>query len=470
VTLNVTYDDTEALGRVQLTFSGYASVADYALVERSLDLVTWETVRGGETVPLSGGAGHIDDYEYAAGVLNHYRVTAVDTSLPTFVSAGTGATGNNASVSPGLPAGVADGNLMVLSASIRNSATGTVNTPAGWSLMTSYGNVSVFGRYRVTGDTAPTVTFAGGAAGDDTIARIVAFTNADIVPLVVSPQLNASAQDIATPATTTPDTGRPTIATFVGWKQDDWTSIGPRGSFTHAWDTVATAGNDAGMTYDYRIEASGSLVWPTASAAVTGGAAAISRAIMMVLGSRSFTNQETGSITPVMLSHRLKNPSRPSLNVKIEVVSRSPITRRARTGTFDVLNRTLPVAVTDVQSSQEFTIELDVFGTSSAADMDKRLASGEPLFLQARTPTGHLPTMYFVCKDVEQRQDVVGSDSITFTVPMTEVAKPGSAIYGDTTIWNDVVSDFATWSAVLAAEPTWADLIDRISDTEVIVP
>jgi hypothetical protein len=73
--------------------------------------------------------------------------------------------------------------------------------------------------------------------------------------------------------------------------------------------------------------------------------------------------------------------------------------------------------------------------------------------------------------DIDLAQDAKGSQSMTYRLPMTEVARPGLAIFGDTYIWSDVVTDYATWSAILA-EPvaTWADLIDKVGTSEVIVP
>ena len=102
----------------------------------------------------------------------------------TYLGAGTYAAGNNASVTPGLPAGLLNGDLLVLCTSIRD-AVGSANTPAGWTL--AYSGVSagaaagyqkVFYRAYATGVTAPTVTFTGGGSNDTTQAIILAFRDA----------------------------------------------------------------------------------------------------------------------------------------------------------------------------------------------------------------------------------------------------------------------------------------------------
>lgn len=69
--INVTLDPV--LSRVRIAGTGLA--AGPALFERSLDGgLTWTTVRGGEAVTVSGGNATWDDYEFAPGVVNTYRI------------------------------------------------------------------------------------------------------------------------------------------------------------------------------------------------------------------------------------------------------------------------------------------------------------------------------------------------------------------------------------------------------------
>lgn len=76
MTLTVTYADD--LARVRLAVTGAPPAADYARIERSRNAITWTTVRGGDTVALTGGAGNLDDYEFTANTTNIYRATYVD--------------------------------------------------------------------------------------------------------------------------------------------------------------------------------------------------------------------------------------------------------------------------------------------------------------------------------------------------------------------------------------------------------
>ena len=227
------------------------------------------------------------------------RVTAVTTDTPAFVAAGTLSTANNASVTPGIPAGLTGGELMILQASIRSSGTGTITTPTGWTRIggNAGANHMIFGRHYVNGDAAPTVAFTGGAAGDDTLGRIMAFTNLTMqhggAPLAGSAgkqaptfmsKINGSAQNIAYDALYV---ARGKGVTFIfGWKQDDWTvgsGVATPSGFTEAWEDSTTTGNDAGQTAQYRIEGTTPANVAAGSLVISGGAAAISRALLLSL-------------------------------------------------------------------------------------------------------------------------------------------------------------------------------------------
>lgn len=214
------------------------------------------------------------------------RVTGMVTDTPTFVAAGTIATGNNASVAPGIPAGMAAGGLMLLWATIRNSGTGTVNVPTGWTSLVNFGNTRLMYRYWVSGDAAPTVTFTGGVANADTMARIFGFSNLShgiatypkSAPAAIT-SLNSSAQNMAYSNFILPS-NRTGVSLIFAWKQDDWTGVAPPTGFTEMGDNATTTGDDAGIAAYYDLtgvtEAAGSLV-------VTGGASAISRTVALHL-------------------------------------------------------------------------------------------------------------------------------------------------------------------------------------------
>lgn len=202
----------------------------------------------------------------------------------TYVGAGTSATGNNASATPVKHASTADGDLMLVFASIRNSGTGTPNAPAGWSTLATSGNISVFGRFFTTGYTIPAFTFTGGAANADTIAQTI--TLRGVEPRLndavgaIGGQLNSSAQNIAYPTFDVPGDAHAVI--LHAWKQDDWTSVSTPAGFNAGPTTSTTTGDDAAQAIFYAIEVAEFDI-PSSSVTVTGGASAISRIIWVAL-------------------------------------------------------------------------------------------------------------------------------------------------------------------------------------------
>lgn len=200
----------------------------------------------------------------------------------TFVGVGTTATGNNASVTPVAHASTQPGDVVLLFASIRNSGTGTVDDNPFWTWWISgSANAKVYGKVWQVGDVIPAVTFTGGAANADTIAQVLTFRGVEAyrTDLAVE-QLNASAQNANYPALDVPGDGHAVIL-FV-WKQDDNTGAGTPAGFTALANTSVTAGDDASQIIRYQIQTTEADL-SSGTLTVTGGAAAISRAIVVAL-------------------------------------------------------------------------------------------------------------------------------------------------------------------------------------------
>lgn len=203
----------------------------------------------------------------------------------TYVSTSNATAGDNTSVSPPLPTGWQAGDAHYLFASIRNSGTGTVDDLTGWTTLHTYGNVKVMGRIAQAADAAPTVTFTGGVAGATTLAQIVGARGATL-DVAVAQQLNGSAQDIAYPGLTVPDAG--SFVLIFGWKQDDSGSISTPAGFTAANSLISTTGDDALQTLRYQIQTTATNI-SSGTLTVTGGAAAISRALVLAFSPPTLT-------------------------------------------------------------------------------------------------------------------------------------------------------------------------------------
>jgi len=241
-----------------------------------------------------GPAWSVDEVPYlvvAGG--NAMRVDTVLTATPAFIAAGAADHDVNAALTPALPAGITPdvGQLLLCVAAIRNSGTGTVDEPDGWETIVSFGNVALFGRYYVTGDSAPTVEFTGGAAGADTSAQVCAFSGLSMglaggtpardtkINPTVATLLNSSAQNVAYPALRVFRNGG--VVLYLGWKQDDWTSVTSPGD-AEIGEPDTTGGDDQGLVWSYDIYTTAADV-AAGSFTVTGGANAISRGITLAL-------------------------------------------------------------------------------------------------------------------------------------------------------------------------------------------
>lgn len=194
---------------------------------------------------------------------------AVVSKTVSFVGANAGVSGNNASLSPTIHASATTGDLMLICAGIR---TGAPATPAGWTLINDAGNAKLFGKMHSGSESTPTVTFSGGAAGDDTIAQLAVFRGIDLTTTRTGTNTsNASAQNITYTGFTSPVGA--SLAIMYGFKNDDWTSVATLGSAQEIGETVSTVGNDAGLVWDYIIN-QGTFTKVATGFVVTGGAAA----------------------------------------------------------------------------------------------------------------------------------------------------------------------------------------------------
>lgn len=176
------------------------------------------------------------------------------------------------------------------------------------------------------------------------------------------------------------------------------------------------------------------------------------------------------SITQDLTQVWLKVPAAPYLNRPVVVADRSAVTRRSRSGLFDVVGRSLPVMVGDVASGIAFTVQLQTDTAAAEGDLDYLFASGEVVFLQLPSTVNYLPGGYFAVGDASREPVNKVSSLRVWTVPLTEVAAPGPAVVGSTYTCAAVLADYATVTAMIAANATIAVLLDRTaSPVDVIV-
>lgn len=223
------------------------------------------------------------------------------------VATGTASHGNGSSVTPSLPAGLAAGHQMFMLVACRNTAV-TINTPAGWSFIGNVGsaNIRFYARTATSSESAPTVTFNGAVAGDDTSGQIVAFEGVsnDFI-MASSNQSNASAQDIDYPSLTLVGIDGETdqcLLILCGWKQDNWTSVAVPSGWTEIGEPSTATGNDQGIYWAWRRQL-GRADIQAGSLVVTGGAAAISRSRLIAYAGYQTDTVSARSVNGVEKSH-----------------------------------------------------------------------------------------------------------------------------------------------------------------------
>lgn len=239
--------------------------------------------------------------------------TAMATATPAFIAAGTAATANNASTTPALPAGITVDAAQLLVIACETDL-GTINTPSGWTLLgtkaAASGTLAIFGRYYVTGVTAPAVTYAGGAAGTINIAQMAAWSgvslrldDGDYLSTQASPQTasNGSAANITTPALSVRRDN--TVVIIAGQRSEDWVSVATLSGFTEIGEPDDGTGNRAGLVWDYQIQTTATDISAT-SFVVTGGVSGSGMSIALALRPLQ-TATVTRSVNGVSASHAL---------------------------------------------------------------------------------------------------------------------------------------------------------------------
>lgn len=268
----------------------------------SMSLATGITRYQYQAIPrFTTDAGHYPTVMKVGG--EHFTVTSMAAATTiTYVAAGTAAHADDASVVPGLPAGMAAGDLMVLFAAARN--TGISTPPAGWSsVLIPEVDFNLLVRVHSGSESAPTVTFASGGAGNTTSAQIAAFRGSFSIPGTVVRSLgveNASGQDIAYRGMRVPKEHSGCVILWLGRKRDNWTSV--TGPGTEIGEPSTALGSNQGLVWAYQIQTT-----PTdiagGSFTVTGGTPQTSDAAVVAFRSNVQVATVTRSTNRIVKAH-----------------------------------------------------------------------------------------------------------------------------------------------------------------------
>ncbi|WP_106539963.1 hypothetical protein [Haloactinopolyspora alba] len=188
---------------------------------------------------------------------------------------------------------------------------------------------------------------------------------------------------------------------------------------------------------------------------------------------RDALDRHVASITPTIDGPWLKSVTRPFLNRPIRIATAGEVAQPARGGVFDVVGRSLPVAVTDLRGSRSYNLSVYRDSIQDAREFDFILAAGDVMLLQIPPdyPEPDVPTGYFFIGDTSKHRVGVHSGLRRFVLPLTEVAPPAPQIVANTMTWNGLIEEFGSWADVVASFDSWADVLDYIATpAAVIIP
>lgn len=235
-------------------------------------------------------------------------VNDINGTVPAYIATGTAAHADNASVSPGVPGGATGaGNDMLMITQGRGSRPAT--QPTGWSTVATFGGIRLFRKTHSGSESAPTVSWSTGSAGDTNSAVTTSWSNlGDLIATATASGGGVQNIPVAAAAGTIADG----VAVTVGVKTDDWTGVATRAGCTEIVDTSTTAGSDQGVVVDYVTHNGSVSGLPTlhtvpAQFVVTGGTTGGVASLVAVFGNRQTFDVDRSDNT-VVKSHATGAP------------------------------------------------------------------------------------------------------------------------------------------------------------------
>lgn len=245
-------------------------------------------VRGGDTITATDPSLVVTDSELPFGTPVTYEADVFPATAWSFVGVGTAGVADAAAVVPTVHASKQAGDLL-----LGFHTTGDTNfasipvVPFGWTEIARSTNMLISGKVSNGTETNASMTYSGGL-GDACIGLIACIRpvgqtlgSLDQLTTIYSTQTNASAQNIATPALTGTTAGMELI--HLLWKADDNTAFTASDlDLGTSWsqNTSTLLGNDRCMPVSGKHLAT-TTDTPADTVTITGGAAAISRALVL---------------------------------------------------------------------------------------------------------------------------------------------------------------------------------------------
>lgn len=482
--MNLTFFDTTWYVEVELE-----DIADGTVkVERSYLTQDgpWMPVRGGVTVPVNGGDVSLNDWEYADGVPNWYRVTRLDPD-------------------PGLILDGEDGAFAAAPDRAELDITGDIDVRVElvkdfWDQIGTPTQVAIVKGVRATNQfsweldirSSGILAFQWSEGGGT--PRVIASTAA--VPSTFN------GERVAIRATLDVDNGSGgwTVRFYTGSTVDGvWTPLGdptsavtggPTSIFPSMSDLVVGSDGDSHTSTfdgtilaakvldgingtvvadpDFEAQTEDSLTFDDDAGndwTVMGGA----QLVGTLVSSPQMIVPDNGGRTI------LKSVMYPALNRAIPEPDYRPIQRANRVGIYNVRSKSTPIASFDTWTSPYWTIETVTEDLVELRDLDLCVTASNVMFLQVppedeneclTNPVSGMPGGYVAIINATETHVVPGSHAFRWVLPLRIVEPPSPHITPTTITWETVKRLYGSWEALWVSNPTWRDLWEQAADPE----
>lgn len=219
----------------------------------------------------------------------------------------------------------------------------------------------------------------------------------------------------------------------------------------NGFETVIRAGesmpltNGFGVYYDYEAPLDVVVHYEISQVAPAGAETAKSNDVTVVSNGISW----------------LKDPGVPTRNLPVFIVTSIPeLTRPARAGVFQVVNRTAPVVVSSMRQAEQGEITFHTTTDVERSKVEALIRSGQVLLFQSPGTYGWGSRYIHVGDVVEARVGVAMEPMRRWVMPFIVVDRPAglaSAPVGAS--WNDGKVKYPTWDALKASKRTWESIL-----------
>jgi hypothetical protein len=147
----------------------------------------------------------------------------------------------------------------------------------------------------------------------------------------------------------------------------------------------------------------------------------------------------------------------PYRNKRVLLHDWSAVARKSRVALYDVAGRPQPVAVTDVHTGRQFSVDLVAHTLADRDALDSALATGVPVFFQ--TPTSvPCPTVYAVIGDYSYKRPSEKSKRSVFTVQLIEISAPPPTVVGAGLTYAVLRTQYGSYADLAASVGSYQEI------------